>query len=190
LKELFTLAREPTGNELLNLLKHHKNLVKTEKTTLLIKNKLYMAYHKFFKEFTMTKTNEENDFVQIQFDTEIFNNLILLATIILNDNMKNEAERSLQSYLEIFFKKLDEKETSLNENKTKDIMSASYDCDEDLSSQYSTLSSFLGLHVKKLFIFIMIILNYFFKTKYSHLSILRSQMENLKLDMICKKFII
>ena len=73
LKELFTLAREPTGNELLNLLKHHKNLVKTEKTTLLIKSKLYMAYYKFFKEFTMTKTNEENDFVQIQFDTEIFN---------------------------------------------------------------------------------------------------------------------
>ena len=90
-------AREPTGNELLNLLKHHKNLIKTEKTTVLIKHKLYVSYEGFFKEFTITKSNEENDFVQIEFETEMFNNLILLATIILNDNTKNEAERSLQS---------------------------------------------------------------------------------------------
>jgi len=107
-----------------------------------------MSYKGFFKEFTITKLNEENDFVQIQFETEMFNNLILLATIILNDNMKNEAERSLQNYLEIFFKQLDDTETILNEKKSKDIMTASFECDEDLSSQYSTLSSFLGLQVK------------------------------------------
>ncbi len=150
MKELFILAREPTGNELLNLLKHHKNLIKTEKTTLLIKHKLYVSFERFFKEFTITKPNDENDFVQIEFDTDMFSNLILLATIILNDNMKNEAERSLQSYLEIFFKHLDEKEVALNESKSKGSMTASYDCDEDSSSQYSTLSSFLGLQVNKM----------------------------------------
>ena len=147
MKELFILAREPTGNELLNLLKHHKNLIKTEKTTLLIKHKLYVSFESFFKEFTITKPNDDNDFVQIELDTDMFSNLILLATIILNDNMKNEAERSLQSYLEIFFKHLDEK-VALNESKSKGSMTASYDCDEDSSSQYSTLSSFLGLQVK------------------------------------------
>jgi hypothetical protein len=163
LKELFILAREPSGNELLNLLKNHKNLIKTVKTTLLIKHKLYMSFESFFKEFTITKSNE-NDFVQIEFDTDMFNNLILLATIILNDNMKNEAERSLQSYLEIFFKHLDEKEVALNESKSKGSMMASYDCDEDSSSQYSTLSSFLGLQVKKKFNYYSFVLlqNYIF----------------------------
>ena len=75
---------------------------------------------------------------------KVFNNLILVATIILNDNMKNEAERTLQNYLEIFFKQLDDTNFSLNEKETTKL---SNDFDEDSSSQYSTLSSFLGLPV-------------------------------------------
>ena len=143
LKELYKLAKETSGNEILNIMKHHKNSTKTERTTLLIKQKLHSLHESFFKEFSfVVSRHEENELVQIECDTELFNNLMLIVTIILNDNMKNEAEKTLQNYLEIFFKQLDEKRGDSNK------VTITFDCDEDSSSQYSTLSSFLGLQVK------------------------------------------
>ena len=79
----------------------------------------------------------------------MLNNLILIATIILNDDMKNEAERSLQDYIEVFFKNMDGEEISQNKNLyqsilNKDEIIISDDEEDDLMSQYSTLSSMLG----------------------------------------------
>lgn len=84
--------------------------------------------------------------IQLESDTELFNNLILISTIILNDNVKNEAEKSLQDYIEIFFKQVDQDTT---QTFTKNIVQNNDDNnnDDDLSSQYSTLSSILGIQV-------------------------------------------
>ena len=148
LRELYKLAKVPSGNEVLNTLKHQKNSIKTDKTSLIIKQKLFTLYENFFKEFTvLINHNEENDLVQMECDTEMFNNLLLVIIIILNDNMKNETEKTLQTYLEIYFKQLDDKIGISNLNKS--YSKFNIDCDEDTSSQYSTLSSFLGLQVKK-----------------------------------------
>ena len=161
LKELFVIAKEPTGVELLNMMKYHKSPIKKEITVLQIKQKLLTTYTRFFDGFANIKNNnEENDLVQIECETELFNNLILIATIILNDNMKNEAERTLQNYLEIFFKQLDEKNSS--ENKPKNNINVNSDCEEDSSSQYSTLSSFLGLPVKSVSFSKLVLTNFYF----------------------------
>jgi len=80
----------------------------------------------------------------------MLNNLILIATIILNDDMKNEAERCLQDYIEVFFKNMDGEEIVRNKDRHKSTMSKdeliiSDDEEDDPSSQYSTLSSMLGI---------------------------------------------
>ncbi len=64
--------------------------------------------------------------------------------------MKNEAERSLQDYIEIFFKNMDGEEIIPSRNLDQAVLNTdeikiSDDEDDDLMSQYSTLSSMLGL---------------------------------------------
>jgi len=91
-----------------------------------------------------------NEHVEIACNTELLNNLILIATIILNDDMKKEAERSLQDYIEIFFKNMDGEEIIPSKNLDQTVLNTdeikiSDDEDDDLTSQYSTLSSMLGL---------------------------------------------
>lgn len=52
--------------------------------------------------------------------------------------MKTEAESSLENYIEIYFKKIDNQNIFIND-----------DYDDEISSQYSTLSSILGIQVIK-----------------------------------------
>lgn len=77
-----------------------------------------------------SKNKEESDSenkTQLLIESEIFNRLNLLATIVLSDSQINDAEKSLVDFVDLFFKNID---------KTDD--------DENLS-QYSTLSSIIGL---------------------------------------------
>ncbi len=86
--------------------------------------------------------------MRVETDSLVLNNLTLIATIILNDDMKTEAEKSLQNYIEIFFKRMDGVEQT---NSTKnEVVEDQLDEEDDLVSQYSTLSSMLGIQVAKL----------------------------------------
>lgn len=103
------------------------------------------------REFTkIINQSEAENKIQLESETELFNNLILISTIILNDFMKNEAEKSLQDYIEIFFKQVDEDVNKQNKNIVlksilEPVSSNETNNEDDLSSQYSTLSSILGI---------------------------------------------
>ena len=147
LKELFDLAKTPSGNELLNFMKQNQSQPKRTKTSLRIKKVLFKSNERFLNEFVEIENLEENnEFIKIKCDTEVLNNRILLSMIILNDTMKCEAENSLQNYIEIYFKQIDEM-NKLNQNENNKNMNDEDDNDDDLSSQYSTLSSLLGFQV-------------------------------------------
>lgn len=86
------------------------------------------------------------DYVKVEAKSDLLNNLILIATIVLNNDMKNEAERSLENYIEVFFMNVDEDPETLT-NKPGENQVVSED-EDDLTSQYSTLSSMLGFQVR------------------------------------------
>lgn len=101
----------------------------------------YTKHESFLNEFS--KITYFVDYVRVESDSEVLNNLILIATIVLNDDMKTEAESSLQNYIEVFFRNMDGDEMP-NSAQIGDQFSED---DEDLTSQYSSLSSMLGFQV-------------------------------------------
>ena len=113
--------------------------------------KLFKQHEAFLKEFAKLQLSSE--FVRVETDSLVLNNLTLIATIILNDDMKTEAEKCLQNYIEIFFKRMDGVEQP---NSVKnDVIEDQFDEEDDLVSQYSTLSSMLGIQLAKLNNFFM-----------------------------------
>ena len=101
----------------------------------------YTKHESFLSEFS--KITCFVDYVRVESDSEVLNNLILIATIVLNDDMKTEAENSLQNYIEVFFKNMDGDDMP-NSAQIGDQLSED---DDDLTSQYSSLSSMLGFQV-------------------------------------------
>ena len=111
----------------------------------------YKKHEEFLVEFS--KLTHFADYVKVEANSEMLNNIVLIATIILNDDMKTEAEKSLQNYIEVFFKNMDGTENMPQSKleyglKTDSLeQKISDDEEEDLTSQYSTLSSMLGFQV-------------------------------------------
>ncbi len=89
--------------------------------------------------------DKANGLIKIEIDTFIFGNLILILKVIQHksNNRNNDLKRDEQ-HLEIliksYFKNLDDQNNQIYDRVYDDD-------DDDLSSQYSTLSSILGIRV-------------------------------------------
>ena len=84
--------------------------------------------------------DKPNGLIKIEIDTFIFGNLILILKIVQHKpTNKNSDEQYLKNLIESYFKNLDDQNNQ--------IYDKVYDDDDDLSSQYSTLSSILGIRV-------------------------------------------
>lgn len=134
----------------------------------------YKKHEEFLVEFA--QLTHFVDYVKVEAKSEILNSIILIATIILNDDMKSEAEKTLQNYIEVFFKNMDGSDPAVEQHKIEyglkgDSLDQKLSEDEeedDLTSQYSTLSSMLGFQVSAFqlyepfqFLYLMIILIFF-----------------------------
>jgi hypothetical protein len=84
----------------------------------------------------LSNSNDSIDFVQFEIDSKLFGKLDLICKIILNDDdIEKDAEQKLESYIELYFQILDQDDEKENIQ------------EDELSSQYSTLSSLLGFQV-------------------------------------------
>jgi hypothetical protein len=119
----------------------------TQPTSILSLNfSLFKINEKFLKEL-MKKAHfdKANGLIKIEIDTFIFGNLILILKVIQHksNNRNNDLKRDEQ-HLEIliksYFKNLDDQNNQIYDRVYDDD-------DDDLSSQYSTLSSILGIRV-------------------------------------------
>ncbi|RNA23122.1 Tetratricopeptide repeat 28 [Brachionus plicatilis] len=128
LKEFYEISKSAIGKELLILIKQHQTNLKTQNTQLIMRTKTYRTFENFLNNFTKNKEEDvsENK-TQLEIESDIFNRINLFATIVLSDSSKNEAEKSLEDFVDFFFKKFDKNDEHENE------------------SQYSTLSSIIGL---------------------------------------------
>jgi hypothetical protein len=147
--------------------------------TLKIDSKIYKLYGKVFREFVVHARHQqpnrrvqppppvvdEEGKVVLEIDIDRFNYLILIVTVVLNYELRNDPESVLQSLIERFFRRLDQRaagdfehgeEVEIKRRKNKPPVSSSHlgapsavvsDDENDLSSQYSTLSSLIGIQV-------------------------------------------
>ena len=120
---------------------------KSPTTRFYLKLKVFKPHETFLREFA--SLTQDSDSVRAEVDSEIFNSLILIATIVLSDNAKADYEKTLQNYIEVFFNKIDiqnRSEIKIDKEKLKQVAEDEEEFD-DASSQYSTLSSLLGIQV-------------------------------------------
>lgn len=125
---------------------------KDPKITLVFKEATYTKNKSFLNEFTTIKPCSNKDKIELEADYEIFNNLVLIETILLNDFVIKEAENSLENYVEVYFKEVDE------ENIKENVSATSLDVNDDEESQYSNLSTILGIQVL-IYIFVKMTIN-------------------------------
>jgi hypothetical protein len=119
---------------------------------LKIDNKIYNLYSAVFKEFTVQVFDQDDSKIELEIKLDRFNYLILIITVVLNYEIRNDPESVLQSLIERFFRRLDRSEARQRRlragSSESDLLSD--ECEEqngDASSQYSTLSSLIGIQV-------------------------------------------
>ncbi|CAF0924045.1 unnamed protein product [Brachionus calyciflorus] len=139
LKDLYEMSKTTSGKELLILIKQHQTNLKTKTIKLTLKTRTFKTNENFLKDFSkILDQNDAENKTLLEIQTEIFNRIILLTTIILSDSSKNDDGKSIEDFVSQFFKQIDQ-------NFVDDS-----DCsDEDLTSQYSTLSSIIGIQPQK-----------------------------------------
>jgi hypothetical protein len=118
---------------------------------LKIDHKIYKLYESVFGEFTLGVHHQDESKIELEIRLDRFNYLILIITVVLNYELRNDPESVLQSLIERFFCRLDRSEARLRRSQTyPGLISNEYEDEEncDISSQYSTLSSLIGIQVK------------------------------------------
>ena len=115
----------------------NSRLNKSAKTQIVLKESTFKQNETFIREFTCLKSlSREEEKVTVEADSDVFNKLVLITSILLNDYLIREAETMIEDYVEVYFREIDkEKEESIFNND-----------DESLS-----LSSMLKIQVILLF---------------------------------------
>lgn len=75
---------------------------------LVIKETTFKLNESFLKEFARLKNfSKSEQKVELEADSQVYDNLVLIGSILLNDFVVKEAEQSLENYVEVFFKEVD-----------------------------------------------------------------------------------
>ena len=160
---MFDRTKTKAGKDLLSLLQKFQSDSKlNNKTVFNLSMSSYKKHEEFLVEFA--QLTHFADYVKVEANSEMLNSIILIATIILNDDMKMEAEKTLQNYIEVFFKNMDGSDPAVEQSKidyglktdSLDQKLSEGEEEDDLTSQYSTLSSMLGFQVSAFQLYIAI----------------------------------
>lgn len=90
--------------------KQHQTSIQTKevKTTLILKEDTFKTNESFLREFAnLKKFSKYEGKVELEADSQTFNSLVLVTTILLSDILVKEAEKSLENYVEVYFKEVD-----------------------------------------------------------------------------------
>lgn len=120
---------------------------------LKLDKKIYDLYRSFFDELAARESRNEGSKVEIEIDYHAHKSLGLIISILLNNDLKSKTDEELEAYVEEFFARQARKARGDEQQLESDLD------DNDLTSQYSTMSSLIGLKVNFIILSDTMILN-------------------------------